>query len=478
MTRAAENGQPGNDEPGMSRPWLLHALPGVSRGAVNLYYHATLAGEDPPPSGPALFVANHPNSGFDPAFVAASARRPIRFLAKAPLFDQPIIGSLLKACGAIPVYRRKDDPGLMDRNVEMFAAVQEALASGSAVGIFPEGISHNRPSMAPLRTGAARICLGAAERYDGAFPIVPVGILLRQKERFRSPAVAVVGPAVGWDDLAGRGPDDTDAVRELTSRVEESLHKVTLNLEDWEDAPAIRFAEAVYAAEFRLPRRRDDRVRRERRIAAILAKLRRSDPDRLAGITDRSVRFAELLAAVGARPGDLERRRAPRAAGLWSLRHSLLFLGAGPLALLGHVVFLVPYQVTDLVGSRRVLERDVRATYKLLWGAVLYSAWIALLTAAAGILVDLRLIPLVLTGMPALGLVTLWVRERWRDDRARVMRYIRFRRRGDLRGRLLMERRELANELDSLRWELDPGSAESWGGPAGPPEAKAPPTAN
>jgi 1-acyl-sn-glycerol-3-phosphate acyltransferase len=71
----------------------------------------------------------------------------VRFLAKAPLFSDPKVGWLVRGAGAIPVYRRVDDPTLTGQNVDMFRAVYEELSEGAAIGIFPEGESHSEPSL-------------------------------------------------------------------------------------------------------------------------------------------------------------------------------------------------------------------------------------------------------------------------------------------------------------------------------------------
>ncbi|MBK5098218.1 MAG: 1-acyl-sn-glycerol-3-phosphate acyltransferase, partial [Gemmatimonadetes bacterium] len=146
------------------RAWLLPHMARIARAAARIYYRIRVEGEAPPQTVPVLFVANHPNSLIDPVLVAAAADRPLRFLAKAPLFEERLVGPLMRASGSIPVYRRQDDPELMDRNASVFEAVHSALAEGAAVGIFPEGLSHSEPSLVRLRTGAARIALGAADR--------------------------------------------------------------------------------------------------------------------------------------------------------------------------------------------------------------------------------------------------------------------------------------------------------------------------
>jgi 1-acyl-sn-glycerol-3-phosphate acyltransferase len=166
-----------------------------------------------------LLVANHPNSLLDPVLVQAVAGRPVRFLAKAPLFTDAKVGWLVRGAGAIPVFRAADDPAQMGRNEDTFRAVHAALAGCAAVGIFPEGLSHLEPGLAPLRTGAARIALGVGR----VFPVVPVGLVFRAKDVFRSDALVLVGEPVPWDDLAPRGIADAEAVRDLTARIDATL---------------------------------------------------------------------------------------------------------------------------------------------------------------------------------------------------------------------------------------------------------------
>ena len=228
--------------------WLLPTLSRLSRLAAHGFYRLTLTGDTVPAEGPVLLVANHPNSLVDPLFVACAAGRPVRFLAKAPLFDHPTVGFLVRGSGAIPVHRRKDDPGRMEQNEDTFRAAYDALARGSAVALFPEGMSHSEPSLQPLKTGAARIALGAREAGGPPFPIIPIGIVLRARETFRSEALIIVGQPIEWEDLGRLGVEDRKAVHQLTDRIDEALRGVTFNLERWEDEPLVSTAEAVWAA--------------------------------------------------------------------------------------------------------------------------------------------------------------------------------------------------------------------------------------
>jgi len=113
--------------------WLAPVLSHVANAALRIYYRLHRAGGAVPLTGPVLLVANHPNSLLDPFLVTVAGRRPVRFLAKAPLFSDPLIGWGVRAVGAIPVYRRMDDPAQTGRNEETFRAVHAALLAQEAM---------------------------------------------------------------------------------------------------------------------------------------------------------------------------------------------------------------------------------------------------------------------------------------------------------------------------------------------------------
>ncbi len=136
---------------------------GIARLAVRTFYRVERLGR-PMPDGALLLVANHPNTLLDPAVVQATAGRAVRLLAKSTLFRGHPMSLLVRHSGAIPIYRRSDSGVDTSRNTEMFAAVEAALENGEAICLFPEGISHDRGHLEPLRTGAARMVLNSGAR--------------------------------------------------------------------------------------------------------------------------------------------------------------------------------------------------------------------------------------------------------------------------------------------------------------------------
>ena len=432
--------------------WLLPALSRVSAFATRSYYRLSIAGGDVPRTGPVLLVANHPNSLIDPAMVAAAARRPVRFLAKSSLFTHPVVGWLVRGAGAIPVYRQQDNPAEMRRNLEMFRAVHAALAEGAAIAICPEGISHSAPSVTPLKTGAARIALGAATLLGSAFPIIPVGLVVRDKGTFRSAALAIVGAPVEWSDLALAGVESSEAVRDLTARIDLALRAVTVNLEEWEDAPLVECAEAIHAAEMGVPR--DDLTRHERvrDTARILGILRSTGDPRWEALAEDVRRHDRELRRLGLRPIDLREAPRVRAALGWTLRTlPLMAAVASGVAALGIALFWVPYRLTDTIARIGKPAEDTVSTYKVLGGAAMFLVWFVLLAVAVGLVAGPGWGIAAMIILPALAFLTLAITERWRDAWTDIRRFFLLRRKDDLLRDLRQTQRALAERLEEVR---------------------------
>lgn len=142
----------------------------VVRPEMFPYARFTFEGlEHLPRTGAAMIVANH-RSYFDVVAIGltvARAGRPVRFLAKRELFDAPVVGTVARALGGIPVDRGSGSSAPLQ-------AAEAALAAGEVVAILPQGTIPRGPAFFEPelrgRHGAARLAATTG------VPIVPIGV--------------------------------------------------------------------------------------------------------------------------------------------------------------------------------------------------------------------------------------------------------------------------------------------------------------
>ena len=121
---------------------------------VHVFYRVRVRGaEHLPARGPALVVANHVSYA-DCFILGAACAFPLRFVYWNKLDDVPIVGRVCRLCGGIPIASAKEDPLLLQTALE---EVDDALANGEVVAIFPEGALTRDGEIADFRAGIERV---------------------------------------------------------------------------------------------------------------------------------------------------------------------------------------------------------------------------------------------------------------------------------------------------------------------------------
>ncbi|MFN6339893.1 MAG: lysophospholipid acyltransferase family protein [Cyanobacteriota bacterium] len=157
----------------MSPPVLLHAAEPtltyrLMRWMLLPVFRLILRGQtegtaNVPPHGGVVVVANH-GSYIDPPILSCAVRRPVAFMAKEELFRVPLLGSLIRACGAYPVAR-----GAGDR--QALRNAYNRLQQGWATGVFLDGTRQADGRVSRPQPGAAFLAARAG------LPILPVAII-------------------------------------------------------------------------------------------------------------------------------------------------------------------------------------------------------------------------------------------------------------------------------------------------------------
>jgi len=161
--------------------------------------------ENVPRTGPLIVACNH-ISYLDPVAIGVGLPRMVTYLAKKELFDIPLLGPIIRGCGAYP----------LDREAGGVAAVRAALRvlkTGRCVGIFPEG-TRNLSGAAAEKGGAAFLAA-----LSGA-PVVPAAVAgTRDAKRFARIRVAYGKPMT----IVRNRKADADDLEKWTAEIMRSI---------------------------------------------------------------------------------------------------------------------------------------------------------------------------------------------------------------------------------------------------------------
>lgn len=429
----------------------------LARILTSVFFREVLVegAERVPRDGPVIYAVNHPNSLVDPLIVHGTLPRQPRFLAKHTLWDNPFVRPFLELAGSIPIYRTQDEGARAAMNVETFESCYRALAEGAAVGIFPEGVSHTEPALMPVKTGIARIVLGAEEsRGPLGIRVVPVGLNFEERHRFRSRVLVTVGEPL---DAVGELPRDRAALRrlrnDLTTKVEEGLRNVTLNYASRKDARLLARAGDLFA---KTPSDLPDRpglsriVATRRQFAQGYEAMKERFPGQVARVARKVDAYDRMLRATGFTDEQVVSSYPAGEVVSYLARTVARLLTYLPLAALGILLNWMPYRLTAAAARRRDGQMQLPATYKILGGLFIYPAAWALEAALAGFAFGWPMAASVCLLAPPTGYAAVRFLEDGEGLWSQSVNYLRLRSRRRLREELGRRRGELAGEIGAL----------------------------
>jgi glycerol-3-phosphate O-acyltransferase / dihydroxyacetone phosphate acyltransferase len=355
---------------------IRRAIIAILRITVRIFFrHIEMVGLDRiPRESSIIFVLNHPNGLVDPALVLSIFPRPVSLLAKAPLFRMPVIGLFVRALNSLPVYRHQDKGQDTARNRETFEKARLILLRGGTIAIFPEGVSHSSPNLLPLKTGTARIALGA-KSIDSSLDlkIVPVGLYYTAKQTFRSSVLLYFGESIEVEEteLDSNGEPPKDRVYELSNRIAEALKAITLNADHDEALATIKRAERIFSSEDNGIGGKSSLIREldlQRRFVDGYTYHRIHSPEKLALLDARIRRYEEELTQLGLDPHDLS---APSyslsTVARYTLFRTLLFIALFPFTVAGVALNYLPYRLVGHLATRFAKKQDdVISTFKMI----------------------------------------------------------------------------------------------------------------
>ena len=412
-----------------------------------------------PRSGPVLLCINHPNNLIDSLLLGSILSRKVHYLATATLFRNPLIARCLVALGVIAIYRRADAPDKMDRNIEMFAACDEAFDRGWLIAIYPEGTTRAEAHVQRIKTGASRIALGYEAHAAGRLTLVPVGLSFEARKRFRGRVLVSFGEPVAVSPCpAVYREEPAKALHRLTTAIQGAMEREVVHVERIDTAALARAVKALYRGDLErelwAERGRSgqpiDAAGVFESIADAVEHFRNCDPERIERLWQQILGYHAGLAAYRLRAPAV-RTRLERAVERQGVARSWQTIVGLPLFSYGAAVNFLPYYLPGWLAGRMSRKQTDYATTRLFASVVAFPLFWALETSLIGWAAGLRWALAFLLSLPLGGLIAY----RYLAGTGRLRHQLRFGAlfltRAQEARRLLAERRELVEELERAK---------------------------
>ncbi|KAG0127987.1 hypothetical protein HOY82DRAFT_566791 [Tuber indicum] len=266
---------------------------------------------------------------------------------------------------------------------QVYDAVFQRLNSGGCVGIFPEGGSHDRTELLPLKAGVAIMALGAlSANPDCGLKIVPCGLNYFHAHKFRSRAVIEFGAPIEVPkelvDQYSKG-EKREAVRALLEIIYNGLLAVTVTSPDYDTLMAIQAVRRLYKpTNKKLPLPMV--VELNRRL--VTGYTHYKDDPRIIHLRASVSEYNRQLRLLGLRDHQVEYAKFSFFRVILTLIYrvgKLVFLGTG--ALPGFALFAPVFVATRIISHRKAKEALKASTVKI-QGKDVMASWKLLVTLA------------------------------------------------------------------------------------------------
>jgi len=189
----------------------------------------------------------------------------------------------------------------------VYSRVLDQLASGGCIGIFPEGGSHDRTDLLPLKVGVALIAYSALEKDSLNIPIVPVGLNYFQRQRFRGRAVVEYGRPIYMDpstlpSYQKGGLEKRRVCNELLQKIEDGMKSVIVTAPDYDSLQIIHTARRLWQREELVASEKQNLTRRfAEGYKQLLLQAKGEPPEEWLDLNNRIASYQKELSELGIR---------------------------------------------------------------------------------------------------------------------------------------------------------------------------------
>eukprot|EP00002_Diphylleia_rotans_P025663 TRINITY_DN5080_c0_g1_i5.p1 TRINITY_DN5080_c0_g1~~TRINITY_DN5080_c0_g1_i5.p1 ORF type:complete len:536 (+),score=79.73 TRINITY_DN5080_c0_g1_i5:100-1707(+) len=241
---------------------------------------------------------------------------------------------------------------------KVFEAVWKFLGYKGCIGVFPEGGSHDRPELLPLKAGIAIMSLGFVSKYQEDSIVVPCGFTYFEGHRFRSQVVVEFGLPLRFsphDDLAKTyNSNKKKAITDFLNEIRLGMESVTLTASSYVDIKAFQLARRLYEAEANVNIEKADRALLLRQISHVF---KNHNDIRVQSLKNRLVEFQKKLASYGLDQSQVEHFSKSYAHAVPMILHRIFTIFITFLLAIPGLICAAPIAVACEVLSAREMRR-------------------------------------------------------------------------------------------------------------------------
>lgn len=326
---------------------------------------------------PVIITPNHPNTFMDPLIVATLVPQQVSFLANGGVFNR-FTKPVFKYLNVVPVYRKIDvskaELNQAELNKRTFNKCYELLEKKGSLMIFPEGTSMIERRLRDIKTGTARIALGAEyeNNFNLGIKIIPVGLNYSDAKRFRSEVFVNIGEPISIADFREKyNPETFDAVEELTQRLEQHLANTIIITEDDTEDELVKNIEILYKnqlfEDFKLPNQKQEEFFIIKQIVKAINYFEETDPKLVQKVRVKTKNYLENLQKLTLSDEVFNRARHRNILARTLQTVLMLTLGA-PFYLYGLLHNYIPYILPSRIANLITKDITFRAPIMMITG--------------------------------------------------------------------------------------------------------------
>lgn len=418
-----------------------------------------------PRKGPMIVVANHPNTFMDPLLVAALIRPQVYFLANSSIFSTPFQRWLFKNLHMIPIQRKIDTNKNKFDNEKIFQQCYEFLGKGGTIIIFPEGTSIRERRLRKLKTGTARIALGAEayHKFNLDLKVLCVGLNYSEPGHFRSDVYINVEDVISvkeYQEVYEKAPFET--AKELTERIRAQLEKEIIITENEAEDALARQIEEVYKDKLGQELKLSEQAKEQdyllsKGIVEAVHFFREQDPPRIKKFQEKIQTYLRNLDWLHLSDEVFSKQGKNKGLLGSSILTALYFLLGFPLFLYGlinnYIPYIIPSRVANYVIKLSKVE-EYRAPIQMVTGIFSFAFFYFLQVFLVGWFFNSFWIGLAyFLSLPISGFFALFYANYLRDTKDKWRLLALFYKRQDLISNLLQQRKEIIQELELAKKE-------------------------